>query len=175
VLQPWRKPLVVFTPKGMLRAPSVASEREQFVDGAFTPVLEHSAGEMPRRILLCTGRIVHELTQYRKEHEIQDVAIVSLEQLYPFPTTELERTLAPYHEVPELMWVQEEPRNMGALGYVRHLVQDILGGRRIRTVRRAESASPATGSAKAHRMEQDRLVEMAFSNPSSLGESRTTS
>jgi len=163
VLRKWRKPLVIFTPKGMLRSPRLSSPRQQFVEGAFSPVLIDSSARAPRRILVCTGRIAHDLAQYREEQAIEDVAIVRLERLYPFPEEELQRALAPFPEASEVIWVQEEPRNMGAQGYLRPWLKKLVGERRLRTVRRAESASPATGSAKAHRMEQQRLLEMAYS------------
>lgn len=163
-LRKWRKPLVVCTPKGILRLPAACSELKEFTDSEFQTVIDDAdiyAGA--ERVLLCTGKIVHELRAERKKQEIQDTAIVAIEQLYPFPEADLARVLDKYSAATVIVWVQEEPANMGALFFVKPLIERIAGGRSITTVRRSASASPATGSAKAHAMEQSALIKFAFS------------
>ena len=163
-LRKWRKPLVVCTPKGILRLPAACSELKEFTDHSFQTVIDDAdiyAGA--ERVLLCSGKIVHELRAERKKQEIQDTAIVAVEQLYPFPEADLARVLDKYSAATVIVWVQEEPANMGALFFVKPLIEQIAGGRSITTVRRSASASPATGSAKAHAIEQSALIKFAFS------------
>jgi 2-oxoglutarate dehydrogenase E1 component len=111
---------------------------------------------------MCSGRIAHDLLQARAKREIMDVAVVRLAQLYPFPEEELAAALRRHPKAEDFVWIQEEPGNKGALFFVRPHIQRLLGDRHLRTVKRSDSASPATGSAKAHAMEQKALVELAF-------------
>jgi 2-oxoglutarate dehydrogenase E1 component len=115
-----------------------------------------------RRLLLASGKILHELRAERKRRNIADVAILGLEQLYPFPEAELQAELTRYSTARELLWVQEEPANMGAYFFVDPLLHRIARGRSVRTVKRSASASPATGSSKAHALEQKTLIQLAF-------------
>jgi 2-oxoglutarate dehydrogenase E1 component len=158
----WRKPLVVLTPKGMLRAPSAGSDRADFTRGRFFNVMPEMEVAESRRLLVCTGRIAHDLRAERTKRGVSDVAIVTVEQLYPFPETELAEVLEEHADAREIVWVQEEPANMGALFYIRPRLQQILGDRKVTTVKRSASASPSTGSTKAHGIEQQRLMELAF-------------
>jgi 2-oxoglutarate dehydrogenase E1 component len=162
VLCTWRKPLVVLTPKGMLRAASAMSDRSELTNGGFRAVIAHAGDAVPRRVLVCSGRIAHDLAAERAKRKAADVAIATLEQLYPFPDAEVQATLAELSSAQELVWVQEEPDNMGALAFVRPLLQRFAGDRAVTTVKRSASASPATGSAKAHAIEQQKLMELAF-------------
>jgi 2-oxoglutarate dehydrogenase E1 component len=162
VLSRWRKPLVVLTPKGMLRAASAASERSELIDGGFRTVLVDRGASAPRRFLVCSGRIGHELAAERAKRNAPDVAVVTVEQLYPFPDADLASALAGLTGAAEIVWVQEEPANMGALSFVRPLLTRLAGDRSVTTVKRSASASPATGSAKAHAIEQQKLMELAF-------------
>ncbi len=162
VLRSWRKPLVILTPKGMLRAESAASDRSELVNGSFRSVLADHGAAPSRRVLVCTGRIGHELRAERAKRNAPDVAVVTLEQLYPFPERDLEAALGALSSAKEIVWVQEEPANMGALSFVRPLLQRLAGDRAVTTVKRSESASPATGSAKAHAIEQQKVMELAF-------------
>lgn len=162
VLSSRRKPLVILTPKGMLRLGSAASDRSELACGRFLTVLSDQRAVGARRVLVCSGRIAHELRAERAARKASDVAIVTLEQLYPFPKTDLEAALAELSGAREVVWVQEEPANMGALSFVRSRLQRLVGDRRVTTVNRSASASPATGSPKAHAIEQQRLVELAF-------------
>ena len=161
-LRRWRKPLIVFTPKSMLRNPRAASPLEELVAPRFSPVLGDDTGPA-ERILLCTGKIAHELRAERERRSAEGVAVVTLEQLYPFPDRELREVFSRHPEAREILWVQEEPANMGALFFVEPRLERLLGSRHLRTVKRSASASPATGSAKAHQLEQRALLGLAFS------------
>ncbi|MBI4446170.1 MAG: 2-oxoglutarate dehydrogenase E1 component [Acidobacteria bacterium] len=164
-LRSWRKPLVLLTPKSMLRHADAASPLEEFSRERFLPVIYDPPEEPARRLLICSGKIGHELHQERRRRRDHSTAIIRLDQLYPFPEHELENELKRYPEAVELVWVQEEPANMGALFYVLPELERLARGRRIRTIKRSASASPATGSAKAHAVEQKTLLTLAFSSP----------
>jgi 2-oxoglutarate dehydrogenase E1 component len=161
-LRKWRKPLVVFTPKSMLRAADAASPVEAFARPRFETLLADREVTTARRLLLASGKILHELRAERKRRGISDVAILGLEQIYPFPEAELEAELQRYASAREILWVQEEPANMGAYFFVDPLLDRIARGRSVRSVKRSASASPATGSGKAHAMEQKTLIQLAF-------------
>ncbi len=159
----WRKPLVVFTPKSMLRHPSSASPVEELTHGRFQTVLgDADAPAGVRRILVATGKILHELRAERQRRGDGSTAILGLEQLYPFPMTPLTQAIAHYPDARELVWVQEEPKNMGAQFYVLPRLRAIFKRPGVVSVKRRASASPATGSGKAHTMEQNALLALAF-------------
>jgi len=160
-LRPWRKPLVVFTPKSMLRHPDAASPITEFSSGSFLRVRPDLEVRDARRILFATGKIGHELRAERKKRSDLEVAITLVDQLYPFPTAEIAAELA-RHPNAEIVWVQEEPRNMGALAFMMPRLRDLAGRRPVLSVRRSANPSPATGSAKAHDVEQKALVAMAL-------------
>lgn len=165
-LRKWRKPLVVFTPKSLLRHPKVVSPIEEFSRGHFQKIL---ADDVPpqnvKRILLCTGKIYYELLAYREQHRRDDTAIIRLEQLYPLRDELLEKILSPYATGTPALWVQEEPFNMGAWRYLHEKFGKHLFGRLpFAPISRHESASPATGSSAAHKLEQQQLIERAFSD-----------
>ena len=159
-LRRWRKPLIVFTPKSMLRHPDAASSLAAFSAPRFQRVVSPGA-ENASRLLICTGKIGHELRGERQRRKDGSTAIVFVDQLYPFPEEELTRELE-RHPQAEIVWVQEEPANMGALFYMRPRLRRIAHGRPILKVTRSASASPATGSAKAHELEQKTLLTLAF-------------
>ncbi|MEX0742140.1 MAG: 2-oxoglutarate dehydrogenase E1 component, partial [Phycisphaeraceae bacterium] len=162
----WRKPLVVMTPKSLLRHPLVVSDLKAFTKGSFNLVIGDSdtPPASAERVLLCSGKIYYDLLKQREELGREDVAIMRVEQLYPFPADSLREVLSGYHEGTPVIWVQEEPENMGAWRYMKvKAVADRLFGRFPLTgVARPESASPATGSAASHRLEQADLLERAF-------------
>jgi 2-oxoglutarate dehydrogenase E1 component len=166
VLRPWRKPLVVLTPKSLLRHPLATSPIDETATGKFHRVLpdpENLVGSAVQRVLLCTGKIYFELLAHRKELGRQDVAIVRLEQLYPFPKQELASLFEAYAPGTRIVWVQDEPENMGAWPFLRLRFGDRLLGRHpMSGVCRDESASPATGSAHSHKLEQQELIDRAF-------------
>ena len=160
-LRSWRKPLVVPTPKSMLRHKDSSSPIEDFGRDHFLNVLGEPQVTDAKRVLLCTGKIGHELKRERDKRKDTSTTIVFLEQLYPFPEKELEAELARHPQARDIVWVQEEPANMGALFFVQPRIERLLR-RPIRSVKRAASGSPATGSAKAHAMEQQTLLTLAF-------------
>jgi 2-oxoglutarate dehydrogenase E1 component len=162
-LRPWRKPLVVFTPKSMLRHPDAGSPLADFSRPRFLNVLPDEEAKNPQRVLLCTGKIGHELRVERKRRKDTSTAIVFVEQLYPFPEAEIAAELERHASAQEIVWVQEEPANMGALFYMLPRLRRIARGRPVLSIKRSGSASPATGSAKAHEMEQKTLLTLAFS------------
>jgi 2-oxoglutarate dehydrogenase E1 component len=163
-LRSWRKPLVVFTPKSMLRHAGSSSSVQELTEGRFQTVLLDEVGRPgARRILIGTGKIVNELRAERKRRGDTSTAVLGLEQLYPFPTTSLTKAFGSYPEAREVVWVQEEPKNMGAHFYVMPRLRAIFGSG-VTSVKRRASASPATGSGKAHQMEQQALLALAFAS-----------
>ncbi|HMA93215.1 MAG TPA: 2-oxoglutarate dehydrogenase E1 component, partial [Polyangiaceae bacterium] len=169
VLRKWRKPLVVFTPKSLLRHPKATSDLDELTRGGFErilgdPMFAQSSRDQVRKILLCTGKAYFSLEQHREENGISDVAILRVEQLYPLSDEVLRAALEPYPAGIQVVWTQEEPENMGACRYFLARYGTSLFGRHpFQCVARAESASPATGSASSHRMEQEELLARAFS------------
>lgn len=166
MLRRWLKPLIVITPKSLLRHPKVVSSLEDLANTSFQRVIADVAiaakGDI-RRILLCSGKIYYELVERREELQRNDVAILRLEQLYPFPHEQLHQELSSYSEGTPVVWVQEEPRNMGACGFLEHRFREGTFKRiPFDTITRAPSASPATGSAAVHRREQEELMCLAF-------------
>jgi len=163
------RPLVVFTPKSLLRAKVAVSGVQDFTEGGFAPVLgDPGVGGEPldngavRRVLLCSGKIAYDLGAHREAEGIADTAILRVEQLYPLPGDEIRQALERYPNAQELLWVQEEPANMGPWQFMAINLPEYLGGRSLRRVSRKASASPAVGSAKVHDAEQRQLVADAF-------------
>jgi 2-oxoglutarate dehydrogenase E1 component len=165
-LRAWRKPLVVLTPKSMLRNAGAASSVEVLSSQQFAPVIPDQETARAERVLVATGKIVHELRAERKKQSDSRTAIVSLEQLYPFPENELVAEINRHSAAREIVWVQEEPANMGALFYVMPRFRRIFRNRPVRSIKRSASPSPATGSAKAHELEQKTLLALAFATAS---------
>jgi len=161
-LRRWRKPLVVFTPKGMLRHPAAASPIHEFTTGRFLPVIPDAEAVDPTRVLLATGKFVHELRAERKRRADYQTAIFALEQLYPFPDQELLAALRQYKTVREVVWVQEEPANMGAMLFLLPRLRRLARPRSVLSVKLSESPSPATGSGKGHEVQQKTLLSLAF-------------
>ena len=161
-LRKWRKPLVVFTPKSMLRHPDALSPLDDLTHQKFLPVIPDTEAQDAKRILLCTGKIGHELRTERQKRNDLSTAIVFLEQMYPFPEAELTAEFERHTAARDIVWVQEEPANMGALSYMLPRLRYIANDRPVHSVKRSASASPATGSAKAHEVEQKTLLALAF-------------
>ena len=128
----------------------------------FQPVLRETEIQQVNRLLLCTGKIGHELRIERAKHKDSTTGIVFLEQLYPWPETELAEEIARHPDAREVVWVQEEPDNMGALSFVMPRLRRQFPERRVLSVKRSAAASPATGSAKAHDLEQKTLFSLAL-------------
>jgi 2-oxoglutarate dehydrogenase E1 component len=163
-LRKWRKPLVVLTPKSLLRHPQVGSSLDDCASGVFQRVLPEGCDQgHAKRVLLCSGKIFYELAASRDEHQHKDVSIVRLEQLYPLRAEGLEETLKPCADGTPVFWVQEEPANQGAWRYLHdRFGKKLLGRFPFALISRRESASPATGSAHAHKLEQAQLIARAF-------------
>jgi 2-oxoglutarate dehydrogenase E1 component len=161
-LRRWRKPLIAFTPKSMLRNPEALSTLAEFSRPLFQTVLCDEATPGAKRILIGSGKITHELRAERKRRKDATTAIIALEQIYPFPEAELKAALDQHPEANEIVWVQEEPANMGALGFMLPRLRRLARPKPVRSVKRSASASPATGSAKAHELEQKTLLALAF-------------
>jgi 2-oxoglutarate dehydrogenase complex dehydrogenase (E1) component-like enzyme len=159
-----RVPLVCFTPKRYLRVAGTKSAVAELTSGRLQLVLDDRAAldrAAVRRVLVCTGKVAHELMDKRDELGAP-AAVVRVEQLYPWPANELHASLASYPNATEVWWVQEEPANMGAWGFVGWRLVALLDGRDLRPVTRDSSASPATGSQTVHEREQQQLLATAF-------------
>ena len=143
-MRPWRKPLIVFTPKSMLRNPDASSAVAAFAVPRFQKVLPETEIQQVKRLLLCTGKIGHELRLERAKRTDSTTGIVFIEQLYPWPEAELTAEIERHPEAHEVVWVQEEPGNMGAHFYVTPRLQRLAQdkGRKVRAVKRSASASP---------------------------------
>ncbi len=161
-----RKPLIVFTPKSLLRNPRTFSSLDELADGHFQEVLNESEAfskDKVSRILLCSGKVCYDLAEACKERAIEDVVIIRLEQVYPFPRNQLRKELRKYPNANEILWVQEEPQNMGTWFFIRdRVVPELKPNQTPRFVGRLESASTATGSLKIHLKEQAALVKAAL-------------
>src|SRR5207247_1399684 len=165
-VRPWRKPLVIMTPKSLLRHPKAVSSLEDCATGRFERILADTQPEradLVQRIILCTGKIYYELEEHRSATRSTHVAIIRLEQLYPLPTELLKSVLGGYRGGTPVFWAQEEPINMGAWPYLRVQFGDSLFERfPFAGIARPASASPATGSHRRHKQEQQELIEQAF-------------
>jgi 2-oxoglutarate dehydrogenase E1 component len=164
VLRSHPTPLIVFTPKSMLRAVATRSPLSDFETGSFQSVLDDHVADPTKvtRVVLATGKIAHEASARRDEIGASTVAIVRVEQLYPWPAKDIGAILDRYPNVDEFIWLQEEPENMGAWPFVHHQLHDQLRSKAVRHVARAESASPATGSSLVHNAEQADLLLRAI-------------
>ena len=161
----WKKPLIVMTPKSLLRLKEAVSTRDELANGSFREVLEDTTVDAAKvtRILLCSGKVYYELDEMRRETGRDDVAIVRIEQLYPFPLEELKQKLSSYGADVPVVWVQEEPQNMGAWATMRfRFANTMFETHEFSGITRAESASPATGSGTSHKIEQRAILEKAF-------------
>jgi len=165
-----RKPLIVMTPKSLLRHPKVVSTMEDLTSGVFHHVLDDATVKdrgAITRILVCTGKIYYELLAAREARNAVDTAIVRVEQIYPFPEAEFAEILKSYRNAHNVLWVQEEPRNNGAWTLVRSYIQPMLETKHvIGYAGRPRAASTAPGSPKRHVQEQADLIEQAFAPPS---------
>ena len=161
VKQPFRKPLIIFTPKSLLRHPVCVSELNELAAGRFHEILpDNGAVGQVKRVLLCTGKIYYDLLE-RRGRDPGETAIIRVEQLYPLNIELLREVVAPLAHLQEWRWVQEEPANMGAWEYIRQPLADAIG-REPRYVGRPPAAAPAVGSHRTHKAEQEKLIEEAF-------------
>ncbi len=164
VVRPWRKPLVVMTPKSLLRLPEATSTIEDMSEGAFLRIIDDDAVDPAnvRKVLMCSGKVYYEIARARQQAGRDDVAIVRLEQLYPLDDALVTGVLERYPAAAGVTWVQEEPANMGAWTFLRVRWGERLAGRAFECVARPASATPATGSASSHKIEQAELLRRAL-------------
>jgi multifunctional 2-oxoglutarate metabolism enzyme len=161
-----RKPLVVFTPKSLLRHPRAVSKLQDFTDAGFLEILPDAVEDASRinRVIFCSGKLYYDLLAAREQRKADHVALARVEQLYPFAANQARDVLARYPDTAEVVWAQEEPRNMGAWRSMEEQFAPLLEAshRDLRYVGRPESASPASGSGRRHQQEQSEIVADAF-------------
>ena len=178
MLQAFRKPLIVMTPKSLLRHDLSVSQLQDLTRGGFARVIGESddlPAQSVRRVVFCSGKVYFDLLKARRKDGIRDVALVRIEQLYPFPTEEYEAALAGYPSVREVVWCQEEPQNQGAWYQIRHRLQEPLGQRgTVLYAGRAPAAAPATGIGKIHEAEQQSLIAAALHSATTEDSARET-
>ena len=172
VIRPSRKPLICMSPKSLLRHKKAVSQLEDFTEGrGFKTVLPDSQKKTPaevKRVVLCSGKVYFDIIEKREEEQCDEVAVIRLEQLYPFPFKTLDKVLAEYSHIKELIWCQEEPKNQGGWDFVKTRLIRLYEGKTqpdITFSGRAPSAAPAVGSALTHAKQQHRLVSMALGLP----------
>lgn len=155
----FRKPCVMFSPKSLLRHPGVVSPVKEFTSGSFVEVLDdpNANAKDVKRVVFCTGKVFFDLQEYQQKKKIKNTAIVRLEQLYPFPKQQVGEIQKKYKNA-ELIWMQEEPYNMGYWAYIQRFMPD----EKWKVVARKSSASPATGYSKVHKSEQEKIISLAF-------------
>jgi 2-oxoglutarate dehydrogenase E1 component len=161
-----RKPLIIFTPKSLLRNKDAASPVSEFTKGAFQTVIPENRdlkNDKVKRVLVCSGKVYYDLAKKREEKDADDVAILRVEQLYPFPHKAFASELKKYPNATELVWCQDEPQNQGAWFFIQHNIhENMVEGQRLGYAGRAASASPAVGYSHLHQEQQKALVEAAF-------------
>ena len=161
-----RRPLIVMTPKSLLRLPEARSKKDDFIGGKFQSVIddeEVTNKKAVRRVLFTSGKFYYDLLKHKKEYKLDDIAIARIERYYPYPKEEIREMLSAYSNASEVVWAQEEPENMGALNFlVLRLKRDLQHKQKLFSVSRAESASPAPGSYKVYSETQKKLLEEAF-------------
>ncbi|MGO8753636.1 MAG: 2-oxoglutarate dehydrogenase E1 component [Gallionellaceae bacterium] len=166
MLRPYRKPLIVFTPKSLLRSKDAASPLKWLAEGSFQPILNETDkldSAAVRRIIFCSGKVYYELAASRRERGIQDIAIIRLEQLYPFPHDAFAAQIAAYPNATEVVWCQEEPGNQGAWHRIQHyLLRHMRPGMKLGYALRASVAAPAVGYLALHYEQQKAVIEAAF-------------
>lgn len=157
---PFRIPLVIFTPKSLLRHPACVSTLDELAGGSFQPVIDDQTAQPEKihNLILCTGKIYYELDQFRKEQEITDTAIIRVEQLYPYPQNLIRQAISRYPNARNLLWVQEEPINMGYWPFIKQ--NDLMPEAKV--VARPANSAPATGFFAQHQREQEQLILSAF-------------
>lgn len=166
MLRPYRKPLIVMSPKSLLRHPMVHSTLDELADGQFYNVIAEVEDIKPQsvsRVILCSGKVYYDLLAERIDKEVKDIAIVRIEQLYPFPQADLDKVLAPYEAVNDIVWVQEEPENQGAWWMIQHELRKVLRkDQSLSYVGRKAAAAPAVGYPSLFHAQQSELVAKAL-------------
>jgi 2-oxoglutarate dehydrogenase E1 component len=165
-LQEKKRPAILMTPKSLLRHPMATSSRDDLADGKFQPFIidnDFTDAKKLKRLVICSGKVYYDLLKYRQQNEIDDVAIARLEQFYPFADDEIQEQLKDFKNIKDIVWCQEEPKNMGAWNFVAPRFMELLqDGQKLTYAGRQASASPAAGQKKIHQAEQDKLVEDAM-------------
>ena len=158
------KPLIVMTPKSLLRSPNAVSTIEEFINGGFSAVLPDAVAQTEdiKRLVLCSGKLYYDLKAEADQQGLSHVAILRVEQFYPFPKQALEEWFAQFANATEVVWAQEEPQNMGGWSYIRPRLEELTGRRKVRYAGRSGSASPSTGNYIIHGLEQAKLVKDAL-------------
>ena len=176
--QSFRKPLIVMSPKSLLRHELSVSPLEDLARGGFARVIGEIDPLAPadvRRVVFCSGKVYFDLLKARRKEGLRDVALVRIEQLYPFPSEEYEAILNRFAQAHEVVWCQEEPQNQGAWYQIRHRLQELVTGRRqVLYAGRAPAAAPATGIPKIHELEQQTLVSAALHSTTTEESARET-
>ena len=170
VRRAFRKPLIVMSPKSLLRLPACSSTLDQLVDGNFESVID-DVGVDParvRRLVFCSGKIYYDLAARREEDRRNDVAIIRVEQLHPFPAIWLRMALSKYRRADEFIWAQEEPKNAGAWTYIEPRLRELVPTGLLAYFGRAAAPSPAVGSARMHKLEQEAVVNAALGSPTPI-------
>jgi 2-oxoglutarate dehydrogenase E1 component len=166
MIRPLRKPLIIMTPKSLLRHPLSVSRLEELAAGGFRNVIDEIDDLKPSaitRIVLCSGKVYFDLLKSRREAKGENVVIVRLEQLYPFPSEEYEAVIRKYSNAREIVWCQEEPQNQGSWYQIRHRLQlPLTAKHELLYAGRAGAAAPATGIAALHEQQQKNLVTAAL-------------
>jgi 2-oxoglutarate dehydrogenase E1 component len=167
MIRQFRKPLILMTPKSLLRNKEAASPLTEFTKGGFHTVLPERDESIDdagvKRLLICSGKVFYDLTKERTEKKITDVAIIRVEQLYPFPHKALATELKKYPQLEEIVWCQDEPQNQGAWFFVQHnILENMSTGMKLAYAGRPASASPACGYAHLHQEQQKALLKTAF-------------
>jgi 2-oxoglutarate dehydrogenase E1 component len=168
-LDPSARPLVVMTPKGLLRLKDAASSLDELAEGRFQQLLDATACDKQavKRLVLCTGKIYYDIVGHEAAGKDECLAIARIEQLYPFPVVAAHALVASYPNLDEVVWAQEEPQNMGAWRTIRHRLEEAADGTPVRFVGRPWRASTAEGYPTAHAFEQDRIVRAALTRSGS--------
>jgi len=166
MLRPTRKPLIVFTPKSLLRSKDAASTLDDLTQGRFQPVIpeiDDVPASKVRRIIACSGKVYYDLLKARRERGIADMVIIRIEQLYPFPHDDFAAQIAAFPKATEVVWCQEEPGNQGAWHRIQHyLLRHMRKGMRLDYALRPSSASPAAGYLAVHNEQQKAVIDAAF-------------
>jgi 2-oxoglutarate dehydrogenase E1 component len=165
VIRPYRKPLILFTPKSLLRHPGATSELTELADGKFQPLIDDAYATAPekiKRLVFCSGRIYYDLLRTRNSELLEHIAVIRIEQLYPVPDIELKALVSRYPNAAEMVWAQDEPRNQGAWRFIAHHLQQLIA-LPLKYVGRPESSSPATGIAGQHKEQLEAILALAMS------------
>jgi 2-oxoglutarate dehydrogenase E1 component len=167
MVRQFRKPLIIFTPKSLLRAKDATSPLAEFTKGEFRTVIGPNRadidGEAVKRVICCSGKVAYDLLKKREEKKASDVAIIRVEQLYPFPHKAFAAEMKRFPNATEVVWCQDEPQNQGAWFFVQHYVhENMLEGQKLGYAGRPASASPAVGYSHLHQEQQKALLDQAY-------------